>query len=74
MILKDFESHLPSDKMFNVRFLDRLTVRRVAVERLLRVLDIGIFHLEKQLDDVRVGVILSGGNVDLAPLFTHLGG
>ncbi|MDO8057025.1 MAG: pyridoxal-phosphate dependent enzyme, partial [Candidatus Hermodarchaeota archaeon] len=32
----------------------------------------GVFHLEKELDDLRIGVILSGGNVDLAPLFNHL--
>ncbi|MFX0169692.1 MAG: pyridoxal-phosphate dependent enzyme [Candidatus Hodarchaeota archaeon] len=32
----------------------------------------GVFHLEKQLDNQRIGVILSGGNVDLSPLFNKL--
>ena len=32
----------------------------------------GVFHLENELDNLRIGVILSGGNIDLGPLFNHI--
>jgi threonine dehydratase len=67
------------DEIVTVSEEEILEAMRFIFERMKLVIEpsgatslAGVFHLEQQLDNVRVGIILSGGNVDLAPLFTHL--
>ena len=67
------------DKIITVSEEEILEAMRFIFERMKLVIEpsgatslAGVFHMEKQLDNVRIGVILSGGNVDLTPLFNHL--
>jgi len=67
------------DEIITVSEEEILEAMRFIFERMKLVIEpsgatslAGVFHMEKQLDNVRIGVILSGGNVDLTPLFNHL--
>jgi threonine dehydratase len=67
------------DEIITVSEDEILEAMRFIFERMKLVIEpsgatslAGVFHMEKRLDNVRIGVILSGGNVDLAPLFDHL--
>ena len=67
------------DEIITVSEEEILEAMRFIFERMKLVIEpsgatslAGVFHMENQLDNVRIGVILSGGNVDLAPLFDHL--
>ena len=67
------------DEIITVSEEEILEAMRFVFERMKLVVEpsgatslAGVFHLEKELDNLRIGVILSGGNIDLAPLFDHL--